>query len=139
MSECIEWQKYRSQDGYGISSYKGKPVKAHRLAYCKANGIELKDITGLVVRHKCDNPACINPEHLETGTPGDNARDRTKRNRSARLSGELNGRAKLTEDQVNEIRRRYVKGSKDSNTVTLAKEFGVCQSHVSEIVRGLTW
>ncbi|HBH4234989.1 TPA: HNH endonuclease [Escherichia coli] len=139
MSECIEWQKYRSKDGYGILSYKGKVVKAHRLAYCQANGLELKDIAGLVVRHKCDNPACINPEHLETGTQRDNNRDRAKRNRSAHLAGEKNGRAKLTKEQVDEIRRRYVWGSRDNNTVTLAREFGVCQAHVSEIVRNIVW
>ncbi|EBO9780709.1 hypothetical protein ZD92_20245 [Salmonella enterica subsp. enterica] len=139
MSECIEWQNYRSEDGYGIQKYRGKTVKAHRLAYCQANGLELKDITGLVVRHKCDNPACINPLHLEIGTQADNNRDRAERNRSAHLSGEKNGRAKLTKEQVDEIRRRYVRGSRDNNTVTLAREFGVCQAHVSEIVRKAIW
>ena len=139
MTECIEWQKYRSEDGYGIRSFKGKPVKAHRLAYCQNRGIELSEIDGLVVRHKCDNPACINPDHLEIGTQLDNNRDRASRNRSAHLTGEKNGRAKLTKEQVNEIRSRYVRGSKDNNTVTLAKEFGVCQAHVSEIVRKVTW
>lgn len=39
MSECIEWQNYRSEDGYGIQKYRGKTVKAHRLAYCQANGL----------------------------------------------------------------------------------------------------
>ena len=139
MSDCIEWQKYRSEDGYGILRHNGKTVKAHRLAYCQSHGMNLEDIVGKVVRHKCDNPSCVNPEHLELGTQADNNRDRAERNRSAHLIGEKNGRAKLTMNQVDEIRRRYVRGSKDNNTVTLAKEFGVCQSHVSEIVRGVIW
>ncbi|HFD2061483.1 TPA: HNH endonuclease [Serratia marcescens] len=139
MTNCIEWEKYRSEEGYGILAHEGKTVKAHRLAYCQHHGISLAEIRGKVVRHKCDNPPCINPDHLELGTQGDNNRDRAKRNRSAHLTGEKNGRAKLTQHQVNEIRRRYVRGSKDNNTVTLAKEFGVCQAHVSEIVRGVIW
>ena len=77
----------------------------HRLIYKECFG-EIPD--GLVVRHKCDTPKCINPEHLELGTPLDNVRDRVKRGRSA--VGERHSRAKLKENEVKQIRYMFDKG-----------------------------
>lgn len=139
MSDCIEWGKHRSEDGYGTLRFNGKMQKAHRVAYCQHHGLDIEAIAGKVIRHTCDNPPCVNPDHLIIGTQKENNRDRAERNRSAHLTGEKNGRAKLTAEQVEDIRRRYVKGSRICNTVTLAKEYGVCQSHISEIVRGVIW
>ena len=56
------------------------------MVYAEANGLALEDIKGKVVRHKCDEPKCVNPEHLELGTPKDNMDDRTKRDRARGLS-----------------------------------------------------
>lgn len=80
-SSCLCWSAARSKAGYGVFRLDGKNVLAHRLAYCDANGLVPADIKGLEVRHKCDNPPCFNPDHLEIGTHGDNMRDASRRGR----------------------------------------------------------
>lgn len=76
--ECWEWSANSYSNGYGQFQLNGKPHLAHRIAYELVNGPIPK---GLVVRHKCDNPSCIKPEHLELGTQFDNIRDMVKRGR----------------------------------------------------------
>jgi hypothetical protein len=134
---CIEWPHYRTPDGYGQFRRNGKNVRAHRAAYCEHFGVSLESIEGQVVRHKCDNPACINPDHLELGSPADNSKDMTDRGRS--LSKEKHPRAKLTNAQVEEIRIRYVRYSKDSGSVALANEYGVSSKQVRDIVHKRRW
>lgn len=80
-TECWNWTKYRSRAEYGVVWHNGKHVFAHRVAYELANGTKI--LEGLVVRHKCDNPPCVNPAHLETGTPADNVQDMMERGRHA--------------------------------------------------------
>lgn len=73
---CWPWLGGKLPKGYGMSHVKSNPVLAHRLAYVLAVGeIPL----GLIVRHKCDNPPCCNPAHLELGTYQDNERDKLLR------------------------------------------------------------
>jgi hypothetical protein len=61
----------------------GKRHYVHRLAYCEAHAIDIEDIVGQVVMHTCDNPACINPEHLRLGTQADNLADMLSKGRHA--------------------------------------------------------
>jgi hypothetical protein len=85
---------------------------------------------GMVVRHKCDNPACVNPDHLELGTHADNVADRDARGRTAR--GERL-HAKLTEDDVLRIRA-------DSRSHrAIGADYGVAHSTVGNIKRGRKW
>ena len=107
-----------------------KPTTKHRKVYYEATG-ELPE----VVRHKCDNPRCVNPEHLEGGTQKDNMDDMKKRNRSAK--GLVNGAGKLTPEQVTYIRTHYVKNSKEFGTVALGRKFGVHNSAIGRVVRGV--
>jgi hypothetical protein len=88
---------------------------------------------GLIVRHKCDNRLCINPEHLELGTITDNNRDRAKRGRNRNQNGSNNNMVKLTDEQVIEILL-----SKKSDTKT-AKDYNVSQTLVSGIKRREKW
>lgn len=77
---CWKWVGAKSQ-GYGyiqIGGRKDKVIRAHRLSYMLEHG-EIPD--GHIVRHKCDNPECCNPEHLEIGTMLDNSQDMVKRRR----------------------------------------------------------
>ena len=95
-------------------------------------------IKGTVVRHTCDNPRCINPKHLLLGTVQDNIDDMVARGRNRGASGERNSMAKLTDEQVRVIRSMYVRNSKTHGTVALSKLFGVSQTGISSIVRGVT-
>src|SRR5690606_18686287 len=103
-------------------------VYMHRYIYTIYHG-EIKE--GLVVRHKCDNTLCINPNHLELGTHKDNMNDMKIRNRA--LKGEKNHRHKLSNREVEEIRELY-KNNKYNQT-ELGKMFDVSQRQISNIVR----
>lgn len=76
---CWEFTGGRSGSGYGVISQAGKSLLAHRVSYELHKG-PIPD--GMVVMHSCDNPPCINPAHLSTGTAGDNNRDRSRKGRS---------------------------------------------------------
>lgn len=82
-TECWEWVRSRTPTGYGSFSYLGKRAYAHRVAYSLLVDPEFNvfqggrnDSSSTHVYHSCDNPSCINPEHLWLGTPEDNMRDR---------------------------------------------------------------
>ena len=88
---------------------------------------------GMVIRHKCDNPLCINLEHLEVGTQADNIQDMIKRKR-ARFSnpGEQNGRARLSAVDVIDIRKRYKNGERQ---VDIAKRYGVSRHLIWDVIK----
>ncbi len=104
---CHEWiggvHNNQAKASYGCLNWKGKPTKVHRLSYELANG---PIPAGLHVLHNCDNPLCLNPEHLRAGTPQDNVDDREERGRGGqdKRRGMAHGRAKLTDQQVIAIR-----------------------------------
>ena len=137
---CKQWTKNIDAYGYGRISAKTDDgryimVKAHRVAYCEAHGLDLDDIDGWVVRHKCDNRACVEPEHLELGTNLDNIRDRHERGRNA--TGLSHGMAKLCDEAVRDIRSRFVKGSRGPDgAVALAGEYGVSRSAILMLANG---
>lgn len=75
---CRIWNGKKNMHGYGVCKHEGKEQRAHRLLfYCLNPNVD----TTLVVRHKCDTPACVNPEHLEIGTVRDNVLDMHARGR----------------------------------------------------------
>ena len=137
MSECILHTKSTDRDGYGQLVVNGKRYLAHRLSYCNHNGLEYSDIKGKLVRHKCDNPTCINPTHLELGTHADNMVDRNTRGRAAK--GTTHGRVKLTEVDVQAIRSTYIKGSTTHGCPALAKTYGVTFQTIHKIVNNHRW
>lgn len=103
--------------------------RAHRVAYTISHGFIP---AGLVVRHRCDNPPCCNPAHLTIGSVRDNVRDRDERGRHV----PSHGRAKLTEVDVNDMRRRARAGAK---YVDLAAEYGVSDAVARDAVTGEAW
>ncbi len=138
-SKCWEWQGSKNPDGYGhfrIPQFGRAHYGAHRVAYMLYNG-EFPD-EGLVVRHKCDNPGCVNPLHLEKGTVSDNMNDAVERGRIQPRDrrGEKNGAAKLTEADVSIIRLRIAAGEKNTH---IARDFGVSHDMISRIRLGKSW
>jgi len=134
-AECWPWQGALSRDGYGSFSAGGTKLIASRVAWVFAHG---DPDPKLKVCHRCDNPRCVNPAHLFLGTSADNQRDCAEKGRS-RLTdhrGSRNPGAKLTAEDVLEIRRRRGAGELQA---TLAKAFGVAESTVFALLRGQTW
>lgn len=129
---CWEWTAGKYASGYGIYWDGKRRIRAHRYAWELTNG-PIAD--GLCCLHICDNRACVNPAHVFLGTKGDNARDMVAKRRS--LSGERNHKAKLTREQVEEIRRLYSAG--EISQQKMADRFGVSQAHISVIVRHKEW
>lgn len=119
---CHEWTSTLDKDGYGILTVEGKKRKAHRLAL----ELEGVDIKGKLVMHVCDNPKCVNPKHLKTGTQKDNMAD---------MSSKERGCMKLSKEQVRNIRILYNTG--EYVLADLALEYGVTFQHISAIVLGI--
>jgi hypothetical protein len=127
---CWKYTGYIRADGYGNFWFQGATHMAHRIAYILTYGSILD---GLSVCHTCDNRRCCNPKHLWLGTTLDNLTDMRKKGRNALQYGESNPYCKLTNEQVIEIRKRYI-----PRVVTcqqLANEFNVSLSCISYIVR----
>lgn len=134
-SECWEWQAFRSRLGYGRLMFQGKVCAAHRVSWAITNG-EIPD--GLCVLHKCDNRACVNPNHLFLGTQVENIQDmiRKGRKRNNPSKGEASKNAKLTTDDIHKIRQFHAEGKSHKQ---IAKMFGICFQEISKIVRGERW
>lgn len=133
---CWVWKRSRRHFGYGIIRDRCKVMLAHRLSWEIHNG---PIPHGLFVLHKCDNPPCVNPDHLFLGTQADNMADMDSKNRRfvPRLQGEQTGRvAKLTNAQAREVYDRLRRGERGSS---IARRFNVSHCIVSNIKRGKTW
>ncbi|OWT69236.1 MULTISPECIES: HNH endonuclease [unclassified Achromobacter] len=134
MSDCILWAGRRNPKGYGLTKWKGRTCGAHRLAYCKSNGITPDDIVGLVVMHTCDTPSCVNPLHLAIGTFADNNRDKAMKGR-----GTPGVPRKLTHAVAEEIRALYVKGSPTQGMNALARRYGLAPRSMWLLLQGKTY
>jgi hypothetical protein len=143
--ECWEWLGALTSAGYGNLSWHGKTVQAHRLAY--ALSVEAVDLhTGFrvpgkaaryrqFVLHTCDNRKCCNPRHLFLGSMRANLLDAYAKGRKTQPRSQHTN-AKLTAEQVREIRSRYAMGSRQ---VDLAAQHGVSQRAISLVVRRETY
>lgn len=129
---CWIWQHGLSGSGYGQRAINGRVYYAHRLAYEGAFGSIPE---GHYVCHRCDVPQCVNPEHLFTGSPADNVRDRVRKGRTP--LGEDRPEAKLTRAKVAEARRLHAQGRYSIRE--LGELFGVTRSCMDFAVRGDTW
>jgi hypothetical protein len=133
---CWVWLGLLDKYGYGHLSWRrpGQPVlgKAHRAAFIVYHG----EPGSLHVCHSCDVRNCLNPDHLFLGTNAENMADKVAKDRQAK--GTKNGCAVLTEAQVLDIRRSYVRGGLVTQA-ELGAMHGVNQQTVSAIVNGKQW
>lgn len=131
LDPCWLWVASRNRNGYGLLMSNGKHVAvAHRVSWVLHKGDPIPD--GLFVLHRCDNPPCVNPEHLFLGTNADNMRDMAEKGRSG--AGGFN--KKVNEAQVKEIRRRHAAGE---NRTHLGREYGVSKWTITQIVNRRRW
>lgn len=131
---CWNWQKARNKSGYGVVNVNDgirKNVLAHRLSFELAKG-PIPD--GAFICHACDNPSCINPDHLFAGSAADNNEDKRRKGRSP--AGDLHWQDRLCSHDVAEIRVRARCGE---THVGIANLFGVASSSITEIINRITW
>lgn len=126
---CWIWKAGMTLGGYGV--FGTKRTTAHRYSYELYIG---KIPKGMVVRHRCDNPPCVNPEHLIVGTCKDNTQDSIRRGRHSR--GETSGAFVLTEREVLEISDLINKQMTDSS---ISRQYNVNRQTVSNIRLGRSW
>ena len=129
---CIEWQRGKTSAGYPVFYLLGRNHYVHRLVWIFYKG-NIPD--GMLVCHHCDNPSCVNFEHLFLGTDKDNADDRDKKNRQS-VGSDL-PQSKLGNPEVHFARQMYDNGLYNQNE--LAELFGVNQSTISRALNHETW
>lgn len=128
-AQCWGWMgPLRSRSGYGRISIGQISYPAHRVSYSLYKG---SIPYGMLVRHTCDSPPCTNPLHLLVGTYSDNIMDKFARGYEGRP------RAKLTWEQVEEIRRKYA--ATPYNKAALGREYGVTGQAIGYIVSNKQW
>jgi hypothetical protein len=132
-SNCWEWQGNKPDGRYGHFSFNGKAIKAHRWIYELCCG-RIPD--SMVIRHRCDNPSCVNPRHLTIGTPKDNANDMHERGRASNRQGEKHPMARIDESAVIQIRKRAELGE---SYVKIAAAYAISHQQVGKIVRRENW
>ncbi len=132
---CIIWTGYRNGDGYGqsVNPNTKKREVAHRISFELFSG---KPAGELKVCHTCDNPPCINPNHLFLGTQKDNMLDASNKGKFKERVGQNHPRSTLTTEQVLEIRRLHTDGIK---IMEIVSRFSSTIDTICSIVHRRTW
>ena len=138
-SGCMEWTGSTIRRGYGMIG--GERGTQNRLAthvrYELETGLTVPK--GFCVCHRCDNPRCVTFAHFFIGTLADNNRDKMNKGRQKNLRGSATSNAKLTEEQVREIRRRYIPAHPIHGGYAMAREFRVTPPAIHFIVKRVSW
>ena len=132
-SDCWGWAGNRPDGRYGHFSINGQSVKAHRWIYELLHG-PIPD--GMVLRHRCDIPECVNPMHLEAGTSAQNTADIIERGRWPDRKGDRHPMAALSKDKVLKIRALASQGYTQKR---IAEMYEISSQHVGKIVRRESW
>lgn len=133
-SACWLWTGPKHEKGYGLFNFRGLKVRAHRFA---AAGFRMPE-TKLWACHRCDVPACVNPDHLFFARPIDNTLDMIQKGRRvpSHPTSETSRHTKLTIAEVAEIRREYANGV---GLISLGLKYGVTKQNIFFIVKRKTW
>lgn len=138
--ECWKWQGDKNKKGYGVFTINNGQnwLPAPKISFMIAHNFGIAEIpNSIVIRHTCNNPTCVNPHHLLLGTHKDNAQDRLKAGGYDCVRGENNCKAKLTQDQVKDIRAKWDTGKYTKHK--LANDYGVTTGEIWRIVLNKTW
>lgn len=127
---CWLWTGPKDGKGYGMFRAGEKTRRAHRFSYALYVGVIPEN---MLVCHRCDTPACVNPAHLFIGTSRDNAEDREQKGRGVRPSGEAHHNAKLTMEQAKAIRADNRKQRE------IAADYGISQHAVWAVKQNKVW
>ena len=130
---CHVFTGSKDECGYGRIHQGKKLVRLHRAMYEKVHGYIPQ---GMVIMHSCDNPACINPEHLSADYQSENVKDMYSKGREFRPSGSKHGMAKIQEADVVKIKQRLSDGD---TCVSIAKDYGVSEGTIRNIKKGRNW
>lgn len=135
--KCWNWQGKSKVRGYGrfcvsINPNIERTIGCPRVSYYLHNKV---DPIGYAVLHTCDNPTCVNPNHLYLGTNKENTVDMMRKGRGYHRKGQDHGMAKLSDVIVSKIKKEYIKG----NGNLLANKYGVNQSVISRIINNKSW
>lgn len=139
-SGCWEWTGSRDPKGYGciwgrdLVSGKRRPMRATRVMYLLHHGV-VPLRSDLYICHRCDNPTCVNPDHLFAGTPKENNEDMYRKGRSRHAVGSAVGASRLSAEQVLAIRER----AGTTSARSLAREFGVSHPAINDVINRKTW
>jgi DNA-binding XRE family transcriptional regulator len=131
---CWLWTGNFDSHGYGSLQYEGQKVGAHRVAWELTHGVIPAD---MCVCHRCDNPKCVNPEHLWLGTKSENALDRHVKGRSRGPEGIRQHDARLNLQKAEDIRAAYA--TRRYTQRALGVRYGVAQQSIGKIVNGRMW
>lgn len=131
---CWLWTGATDKNGYGLFRVNGKTARIARVVWQLAHQQKLFEAQHVL--HRCDNPGCVNPEHLFIGTHAQNMADMAAKGRANRPIGEANGRAILTASEAASIRDAAVNGESHGK---LAVTFGVSRGAIYHILAGRTW
>jgi hypothetical protein len=145
-NDCTLWEGPKAGSGYGVRSIKGRLYYVHRLAWESVNG---PIPAGFVIAHRCDTPACHNPDHLFACTQADNLLDMRRKGRGntgerhgsktqpdSVARGERVGGSKLTESIVRAIRSERAAGR---TLPELATKYGVAFQTISKVANRTSW
>ncbi len=127
---CWVWMGCLTRGGYGSLRYNGPTRLAHRVSWLAFKGVIPADRD---VLHQCDEPSCVNPDHLFLGDHSDNMRDMFAKGRGNRVTGERHHKSKLTVEDVRSIRASGL------SAYAVAKQYDMDKSTIQDVLNRKTW